>query len=59
MTDKTDGYAKVLLTYDIIPETQEAYYQFMMGELVPTVRPAPTAAPRPVDHGQKPVIRDG
>jgi hypothetical protein len=38
MTDNTNGYAKVLLTYDIIPETQEAYYQFMMGELVPTVQ---------------------
>lgn len=38
MTDDTTGYYKVLLTYDIIPETQETYYQFMLGELVPTVQ---------------------
>lgn len=38
MTDDTNGYFKVLLTYDIIPETQETYYQFMLGELVPTVQ---------------------
>lgn len=38
MSDITDTYTKVLLTYDIIPETQESYYQFMLGELVPTVQ---------------------
>ena len=38
MSDNSDSYAKVLLTYDIIPETQETYYQFMLGELVPTVQ---------------------
>ncbi len=38
MSEDLNGYAKVLLTYDIIPETQETYYQFMLGELVPTVQ---------------------
>ena len=38
MTDDFTEYTKVLLTYDIIPETQETYYQFMLGELVPTVQ---------------------
>jgi hypothetical protein len=38
MTDDSSDYTKVLLTYDIIPETQETYYQFMLGELVPTVQ---------------------
>ena len=38
MADEIDGYTKVLLTYDIIPETQESYYQFMLGELVPAVQ---------------------
>ena len=38
MADELDGYFKVLLTYDIIPETQETYYQFMLGELVPAVQ---------------------
>ena len=38
MTEDITSYTKVLLTYDIIPETQESYYQFMLGELVPTVQ---------------------
>jgi len=38
MSEDLNSYAKVLLTYDIIPETQETYYQFMLGELVPTVQ---------------------
>lgn len=38
MADDLDDYMKVLLTYDIIPETQETYYQFMLGELVPAVQ---------------------
>jgi hypothetical protein len=38
MAEDAHGYTKVLLTYDIIPETQETYYQFMLGELVPTVQ---------------------
>lgn len=38
MSEEQEGYTKVLLTYDIIPETQESYYQFMLGEMVPTVQ---------------------
>ncbi|MEK7324538.1 MAG: hypothetical protein AAB217_04700 [Chloroflexota bacterium] len=38
MSEEQEGYTKVLLSYDIIPETQESYYQFMLGELVPTVQ---------------------
>jgi len=38
MKNEFEGYMKVLLSYDIIPETQETYYQFMLGELVPTVQ---------------------
>lgn len=38
MADEINDYTKVLLTYDIVPETQETYYQFMLGELVPTVQ---------------------
>lgn len=38
MAEDLRGYTKVILTYDIIPETQETYYQFMLGELVPTVQ---------------------
>lgn len=38
MAEDLSRYTKVLLTYDIIPETQETYYQFMLGELVPTVQ---------------------
>jgi hypothetical protein len=38
MTEELEGYIKVLLTYDIIPETQETYYQFMLGEMVPTLQ---------------------
>ncbi len=26
---------KLILTYDILPETQDLYYQFMLGEMVP------------------------
>ncbi|SRR3990172_7177479 len=36
--DSLNGYIKVLLSYDIIPETQESYFQFMLGELVPAVQ---------------------
>ena len=38
MKNEFEGYMKVLLSYDIIPETQETYYQFMLGELVPAVQ---------------------
>lgn len=29
---------KLILTYDIIAETQDRYYQFMLGELVPAAQ---------------------
>ena len=29
---------KLLLTYDVNPEGQETYFQFMLGELVPAVQ---------------------
>ena len=38
MADEINGYTKVIMTYDIVPETQETYYQFMLGELVPAVQ---------------------
>jgi len=38
MSEEQEAYTKVLLAYDIIPETQESYYQFMLGEMVPTVQ---------------------
>ena len=31
------GYVKIMLTYDIIPQMAEDYYEFMLGELVPAV----------------------
>ncbi len=38
MAQDYTGYTKVLLSYDIIPETQESYFQFMLGEMVPAVQ---------------------
>jgi hypothetical protein len=29
---------KLLITYDLVPQTQEEYYQFMLGEFVPTAQ---------------------
>ncbi len=29
---------KLILTYDILPESQDLYYQFMLGELVPAAQ---------------------
>ena len=29
---------KLILTYDIIPETQDRYYQYMLGEMVPAAQ---------------------
>lgn len=31
---------KLILTYDIRPEVQDSYFQFMLGELVPAVQSA-------------------
>lgn len=38
MQDRIDLAVKILLSYDIIPETQESYYQYMLGEMVPRVQ---------------------
>jgi hypothetical protein len=38
MANEINGYTKIIMTYDIVPETQETYYQFMLGELVPAVQ---------------------
>ena len=38
MQDTVNTSVKILLSYDIIPETQEGYYQFMLGEMVPRVQ---------------------
>ncbi|MBI2976841.1 MAG: hypothetical protein HY872_13980 [Chloroflexi bacterium] len=38
MAQDYTGYTKILLSYDIIPETQESYFQFMLGEMVPAVQ---------------------
>ena len=38
MADEINGYTKIIMTYNIVPETQETYYQFMLGELVPAVQ---------------------
>ena len=35
MSRSLNNYVKVLLTYDIIPEVRDEYYQFMLGEMVP------------------------
>jgi hypothetical protein len=29
---------KMILTYDILPDVQDRYYQFMLGEMVPTLQ---------------------
>ena len=29
---------KLILTYDILPETQDRYYQYVLGEMVPAVQ---------------------
>jgi hypothetical protein len=34
----SDQRFKLILTYDIDPEGQETYFQFMLGELVPAVQ---------------------
>jgi hypothetical protein len=37
MPPHTQRY-KLLLTYDINPDVQDSYFQFMLGELVPAVQ---------------------
>jgi hypothetical protein len=33
----TDGPVKMLLTYDPMPERREAYFNYVLGEFVPTL----------------------
>jgi hypothetical protein len=36
MTD--DARVKMLISYDVTPELQQAYYEFVLGEMVPTAQ---------------------
>jgi hypothetical protein len=33
-----DYRIKMLMTYDIVPELQQAYYEFVLGEMIPTAQ---------------------
>jgi hypothetical protein len=33
-----DTRVKMLMTYDVIPELQQAYYEFVLGEMIPTAQ---------------------
>jgi hypothetical protein len=33
-----DSRVKMLITYDVVPELQQAYYEFVLGEMVPTAQ---------------------
>jgi hypothetical protein len=37
-SDSETDRVKLILTYDILPETQDLYYQFVLGEMVPAVQ---------------------
>jgi hypothetical protein len=32
-----NGAVKLILTYDPLPETREAYFQYVLGEFIPTL----------------------
>ena len=34
----TDARIKLLMAYDVVPELQQAYYEFVLGEMVPTAQ---------------------
>src|SRR5512143_109328 len=34
----TDSRVKMLITYDVVPELQQAYYEFVLGEWVPAAQ---------------------
>ncbi len=34
----TEARVKMLMTYDVVPELQQAYYEFVLGEMVPTAQ---------------------
>ena len=33
-----ESRVKMLLTYDVVPELQQAYYEFVLGEMIPTAQ---------------------
>jgi hypothetical protein len=33
-----DNRVKMLITYDVVPELQQAYYEFVLGEMIPTAQ---------------------
>jgi hypothetical protein len=34
----TDSRVKMLMSYDVVPELQQAYYEFVLGEMVPAAQ---------------------
>ena len=34
----TESRVKMLMSYDVVPELQQAYYEFVLGEMVPTAQ---------------------
>jgi len=38
MMDNTITAVKLLLSYEMKPETQQEYYQFVMGQFIPTLQ---------------------
>ncbi len=34
----TEARVKMLITYDVVPELQQAYYEFVLGEMIPTAQ---------------------
>ncbi len=33
-----DNRVKMLISYDVVPELQQAYYEFVLGEMIPTAQ---------------------
>ena len=34
----TEARVKMLMTYDVVPELQQAYYEFVLGEMIPSAQ---------------------
>lgn len=34
----TETRVKLLMSYDVVPELQQAYYEFVLGEMIPTAQ---------------------
>ena len=34
----TEARVKMLMTYDVVPELQQAYYEFVLGEMIPAAQ---------------------